>query len=180
MLITLRVINMEGVRGPWCGQHKNPKGRPHPCGVGGCVVHTTPAHGSPRALKRGLVTPQCGVIAKTTRKPLRGASMGVARAGQVATRSVAYTRAPATRSVAMRARVSVRECARMGARCRTAFKGVVDPARRGYSSLPPLSPLWGRFKGRQRPAQAWAKPMRERPRVGAMPNHLLNPVLDLP
>ena len=141
------------------------RGRPHPCGVGGCVVHTTPARGSPRALKRGLATPQCGVTAKTTRKPLRGASMGVARAGQVATRSVAYTRAPATRSVAytrapatrsvaMRARVSVRECARMGARCRTAFKGVVDPARRGYSSLPPLSPLWGRFRGRLRPRQA--------------------------
>ena len=157
MLITRRVINMEGVRGPWCGQHKNPKGRPHPCGVGGCVVHTTPARGSPRALKRGLATPQCGVTAKTTRKPLRGASMGVARAGQVATRSVAYTRATATRSVAMRARVSVRECARMGARCRTAFKGVV-PRQGGYSSLPPLSPLWGRFRNRLRPRQGcWAK-----------------------
>lgn len=34
-------VHMEGVRGPWCGQHKNPKGRPHPCGVGGCVVHTS-------------------------------------------------------------------------------------------------------------------------------------------
>ena len=146
MLITLRVINMETSEiSVWSTQAPR-RGRPHPCGVGGCVVHTTPARGSPRALKRGLATPQCGVTAKTTRKPLRGASMGVARAGQVATRSVAYTRAPATRSVAMRARVSVRECARMGARCRTAFKGVVDPARRGYSSLPPLSPLWGRFR----------------------------------
>ena len=132
------------------------RGRPHPCGVGGCVVHTTPAHGSPRALKRGLATPQCGVIAKTTRKPLRGASMGVARAGQVA-----------TRSVAMRARVSVRECARMGARCRTAFKGVVDPARRGYSSLPRRSPARGVLRAASGPprhgrspcesAHAWAR-----------------------
>ena len=93
MLITRRVINMEGVRvSVWSTQAPR-RGRPHPCGVGGCVVHTTPARGSPRALKRGLATPQCGVTAKTTRKPLRGASMGVARAGQVATRSVAYTRA---------------------------------------------------------------------------------------
>lgn len=165
MLITLRVINMEGVRvSVWSTQAPR-RGRPHPCGVGGCVVHTTPARGSPRALKRGLATPQCGVTAKTTRKPLRGASMGVARAGQVATRSVAYTRAPATRSVAMRARVSVRECARMGARCRTAFKGVVDPARRGYSSLPPLSPLWGRFRGRLRPRQALGRSTRARIRA---------------
>ena len=89
MLITRRVISMENVRDLGVVNTSTRRGRPHPCGVGGCVVHTTPARGSPRALKRGLATPQCGVTAKTTRKPLRGASMGVARASQVATRSVA-------------------------------------------------------------------------------------------
>ena len=164
MLITRRVINMEGVRvSVWSTQAPR-RGRPHPCGVGGCVVHTTPARGSPRALKRGLATPQCGVTAKTTRKPLRGASMGVARAGQVATRSVAYTRAPATRSVAMRARVSVRECARMGARCRTAFKGVVGRQEEVIAPTT-LSPLWGRFRGRLRPRQALGRSTRARMRA---------------
>lgn len=153
MLITRRVINMEGVRASvWSTQEPAGPSTPLRCGRL-CCPHN-PRRGSPRALKRGLATPRRGVTAKTTRKPLRGASTGVARAGQVATRSVAYTRAPATRSVAMQARASVRECARMGARCRTAFEGVAGPAMRGYSSLPPLSPLWGRSRGRLRPRQA--------------------------
>ena len=76
MLITRRVINMEGVRvSVWSTQAPR-RGRPHFCGVGGCVVHTTPARGSPRALKRGLATPQCGVTAKTTRKPPPGRIYG--------------------------------------------------------------------------------------------------------
>ena len=163
MLITRRVINMEGVRvSVWSTQAPR-RGRPHPCG-GRLWLSTQPRPWLSKGLKTRFSNPQCGVTAKTTRKP-PGRTMGVARAGQVATRSVAYTRAPATQSVAMRARVSVRECARMGARCRTAFKGVVDPARRGYSSLPPLSPLWGRFRGRLRPRQALGRSTRARMRA---------------
>ena len=92
MLITRRVINMEGVRvSVWSTQEPAGPSTPLRCGRL-CCPHN-PRRGSPRALKRGLATPRRGVTAKTTRKPLRGASMGVARAGQVATRSVAYTRA---------------------------------------------------------------------------------------
>ena len=54
-----------------------------------------------------------------------------------------------------------------------ASKGPAGPLAWGYCSPTSQKPRKGRFKGRQRPAQAWAKPMRERPRVGAMPNHFL-------
>ena len=66
MLITRRVINMERRQGPGVVSTSTPQGRPHPCGVGGCVnPHTTTAQ---RRLNRAgrprrVVTPH---VSKTS------------------------------------------------------------------------------------------------------------------
>ena len=50
----------------------------------------------------------------------------------------------------------------MGARCRTAFKGVVDPARRVMAPTTPKPPLGGVLESRLRPRQALGRSTRAR------------------
>ena len=145
MLITRRVISMDQGALVWSTQEPEGPSTPLRCGRLCCPHNPRPW------LSKGLKT-------RFSNPSMWGYSQDHPQAppGRIYGRSPSWPggnakrclHAPATRSVAMQARVKRCECARMGARCRTAFKGVVDPARRGYSSLPPLSPLWGRFENR--------------------------------